>query len=281
MLAILIILISLYCFHIGFIAPGLCLLIIGVGLRFYGHRRDESQISPSFRGVHYTTCRSRDEFHELLHGAAKHRPPRRVYMTGLDSLGRVIGACVTYNGESLTANKRAIKNGRVVRDDEARKKAHVPGYNSVKRKWVTINGQDFPLYHRTHLMPYRFCLNDGEYGTVMFTGSARLNSGVRPESNYIPTSLDHNANVSTIRNMISRDPFYYMDPSHSSPFSLDDFERAADALVFASRDSYQHTYQYGTECFYNDNGLIPYAVQMVCLDLTSRRTLFVATLLNK
>ena len=187
---------------------------------------------------------------------------------------------MVFDGYLLDTQNKAIKLGLYKRSDNIRKNADVPGFETVKTEWATIQGKERPLYHRTHLVPYRLCLNDGEYGHVMFTGTARLNSGMRIKENYLPTEEEHNRNAEVIFKTALKNPMYYMNPKRTSQLSLDDFERSISHFVHQSAQAYKHTYRYGVECFYDNDGLIPSYVEVTLVDCTKYKVLMRATLLN-
>lgn len=150
----------------------------------------------------------------------------------------------------------------------------------MKSEWVNIKGQSYPLYHRTHLVPYRFCLNDGEFESVLFTGTARLNSGFRADLRFIPNDENHAKNVRQIVKAVSTNAFAFADSKNTQILSLDDFERAVGDLVHRSAEAYTHTYKYGVECLYDNESLIPSRVLAVLTDVTNKKTLFAAVLEN-
>ena len=114
----------------------------------------------------------------------------------------------------------------------------------------------------------------------MFTGTARLNSGMRIKDNYLPTEEDHNRNAEVIFKNALKNSMYYMNPKRTSQFSLDDFEHSISYFVHQSAQVYKHTYRYGVEYFYNDNTLIPSYVEVTLVDCTDYKVLMRATLLN-
>ena len=233
-----------------------------------------------FNHINYIPIRTRKSFHKSLTGLDFVGHKGAYILADKDDLGRIVGGFMVFDGNLLDTQNRAIKVGFYKRSDDARKKAEVPGFETVKTEWVTLQGKERPLYHRTHLVPYRLCLNDGEYKHVMFTGTARLNSGMRIKDNYLPTEEDHNRNAEIILKNALKNSMYYMNPKRTSQFSLDDFERSISHFVHQSAQAYKHTYRYGVECFYNDNTLIPSYVEVTLVDCTDYKVLMRATLLN-
>lgn len=229
----------------------------------------------------YDEVATRGDFHKLLTDVALVNLKTNSYtLAKKDSLGRIVGGLITFTGEEIDERGRDIKRGFYSRDNEARKSAQVPGFALVKSEWVDIKGQSYPLYHRTHLVPFRYCLNDGEFGDVMFTGTARLNSGFRADIKFIPNDENHAKNVRQILQAVSTNAFAFADSKNTQRLSLDDFERAVGDLVHRSAEAYTHTYKYGVECFYDNESLIPSRVLVVLTDVTDKKILFAATLEN-
>lgn len=228
----------------------------------------------------YEEVATREDFHKMLTDVALINKTNSYTLGKKDSLGRIVGGLVTFTGEELDERGRDIKRGFYKRDDEARKNAQVPGFDLVKSEWVKIKDQPYPLYHRTHLVPYRFCLNDGEFESVLFTGTARLNSGFRADIKFLPNDETHAKNVRQIVKAVSTNAFAFSDSKNTQRLSLDDFERAVGGLVHRSAEAYTHTYKYGVECFYDTESLIPSRVLAVLTDVTDKKTLFAAVLEN-
>lgn len=258
-----------------------------IALSFYvynkGKEEDEKlgKIEKNFfNHINYIPIRTRKLFHNSLTGLDFVGHKSAYILADKDELGRIVGGFMVFDGYLLDTQNKAIKLGLYKRSDNIRKNADVPGFETVKTKWATIQGKERPLYHRTHLVPYRLCLNDGEYGHVMFTGTARLNSGMRVTDNYLPTEEEHNRNADIIFKTALKNPMYYRNPKRTSHFSLDDFERSISHFVHQSAQAYKHTYRYGVECFYDNDGLIPSYVEVTLVDCTDYKVLMRATLLN-
>lgn len=258
-----------------------------IALSFYvynkGKEEDEKlgKIEKNFfNHINYISIRTRKLFHNSLTGLDFVGHKSAYILADKDELGRIVGGFMVFDGYLLDTQNKAIKLGLYKRSDNIRKNADVPGFETVKTKWATIQGKERPLYHRTHLVPYRLCLNDGEYGHVMFTGTARLNSGMRVKDNYLPTEEEHNRNAEIIFKTALKNPMYYRNPKRTSHFSLDDFERSISHFVHQSAQAYKHTYRYGVECFYDNDGLIPSYVEVTLVDCTDYKVLMRATLLN-
>ncbi len=228
----------------------------------------------------YEEVATRGDFHKMLTDVSLVHKTNSYTLAKKDSIGRIVGGLITFTGEEIDERGRDIKRGFYSRDDEARKNAQVPGFDLVKSEWIKIKDQPYPLYHRTHLVPFRYCLNDGEFGDVMFTGTARLNSGFRADIKFIPNDETHARNVRQIAQSVSTNAFAFANSKNTQRLSLDDFERVVGNLVHRSAEAYTHTYKYGVECFYDTENLIPSRVLVVLTDVTDKKTLFAATLEN-
>lgn len=233
-----------------------------------------------FNHINYIPIKTRKLFHNSLIGLDFVGHKSAYILADKDELGRIVGGFMVFDGYLLDTQNKAIKLGLYKRSDDVRKNADVPGFETVKTEWATVQGKERPLYHRTHLVPYRLCLNDGEYKHVMFTGTARLNSGMRVKDGYLPTEEEHNRNAEVIFKTALKSPMYYRNPKRTSQLSLDDFERSISHFVHQSAQTYKHTYRYGVECFYDTEGLIPSYVEVTLVDCTEYTVLMRATLLN-
>lgn len=234
-----------------------------------------------FRDLVYYSIQGRTSFHQALISTREIYPTGSFVLAEKDELGRIVGGFVTFTGEEADERVRDVNYGLYSRNDEARRSAFVPGFDLVKRKWAKIGDKEMPLYHRTHLVPFRYCLNDGEYADVMFTGSARLNMGLVASEGYLPTDEDHAKNVEEILQKTKYSPDYYLNPESSAHLSLDDFERSIGEFIHRSAEDYYHIYRYGVECYYSGNYMIPSLVAVVLVDITANKRLFAATLFNK
>lgn len=234
-----------------------------------------------FRDLDYYSLKGRTAFHRALISTRENYPTGSYVLAEKDELGRIVGGYVTFTGEEADERVRDVSYGVYSRNDETRKNAFVPGFDLVKRKWVEVKGKNMPLYHRTHLVPFRYCLNDGEFADVMFAGSARLNMGLKASEGYFPTDEDHAKNVEEILKKTMVSPNHYLDPKNSTHLSLDDFERSIGEFIHRSAEDYYHTYRYGVECYYSGNYMIPSLVAVVLVDITANKRLFAATLFNQ
>lgn len=233
-----------------------------------------------FRGLEYVEVRNRDQFHRMLTSQDNSVRANRYYSSKLDQLGRTVGGMVTITPAKLKMNFDLINSKRFDRDDAARRNSLVPGFESVKKLYKRINGTGYNLYHRTHLVPFRFCLNDGEFKNVLFTGTARLNMGLRASEDFVPTKQWHEQNVETILASIRQNPYAYYEFDSTTNLSLDDFERVATKVLNYTKHK-GNLYKYGVECHYEDTGMIPSYVEVVMVNVTSARIVFIARLRNE
>lgn len=233
-----------------------------------------------FRGLEYVEIRNRDQFHRLLTSQDNNVRANRYYFSKLDKLGRIVGGMVTITPAKLKMNFDLINSKRFDRDNEARRNSLVQGFESVKKLYKRINGTGYNLYHRTHLVPFRFCLNDGEFKNVLFTGAARLNMSLRASEDFVPTKQLHEQNVETILASIRQNPYACYEFESTTNLSLDDFERTATKVLNYTKHK-GNLYKYGVECHYEDSGMIPSHVEVVMVDVTSSRIVFNAFLRNE
>lgn len=197
---------------------------------------------------------------------------------------RTEGAYITLNRSRLEENKKEIYNGIITRNDDLRKKAKVYGYYE-NQKYVIVSGKKEYLYHRTHLLPFRYTLSEGDDADgLLITGTSYLNSGNRPDKNYkVPEdefSLDgRKGRQVTLKSKIKK--FYCIkdikvDKNLDVNYSLDDIERLVDSIIL-ERD-YIFNYKYGVFCNYDDNQKIPSSVTAILR--TDKDILFEITLPN-
>lgn len=265
--------------------PWFTLLVVGLSAvltYLYDKSKEQEEVLTRnyFNHINYVRIKTRKLFHNSMTDI--HYPPYNMaYMLAdKDSLGRIVGGFLAFDGKSFDFNNSMVLKGYQKPNNEARRKADVPGFDLVKRKWVMVQGKNRPLYLRTHLVPHRFCLNDGEYGHVMFAGTARLKIGMRVNDNFIPTYEEHKQNAEEILKRASYNPLYYMKAKRTAYLSLDDFERSVSLFVHRSAKTRKHLYKYGVECFYDDNSMIPSHVLVSLVDVSVSKVLFRATLLN-
>ena len=227
----------------------------------------------------YVYLRDREEFLKNLYSSDSSELIDTCYLCERDHFDRIIGASVILTRDVYLEHLDLIDSGLVKRNDSIRRISDVPEFDKVKNLKLTIDGKDYYLYHRTHLIPFRFCLDDGNLRNLLFTATARLNSGLRIEERYIPEKFQIDDNVEKILNKIEIDAKYFEDFDSTNLPSLADFERAASCILFRDKD--HHIFKYSVECIYDTDdcrlaSLIRVTMKNVILD----RLVFSARLKN-
>ena len=234
----------------------------------------------AFRGIKYVSIKSRDEFTETMTSFENCIKSNTYYLCEKDEHSRIVGGFITITPNRLSLHRALIDSNTVRRDHWNRRLIKVPGLKDIKHLRCNVGYRHYHLYHRTHLVPFRMCLNDGEYLDVMFAGTARLNMGLRFERHYAPEKFQKDDDVEEIMNNVVRDPYFYSDPDSSTHLYLDAFERFATNHIAKDRRLYS-TYKYGIECFYDDDkSLIPTKVRVVMTNVTDKKVIFEACLYN-
>ena len=228
-----------------------------------------------YRGIVYKVMDNRVPFHnELTSPFSNGNLDNTVAMCKREN-GRIVGAYMYFTSEKLRDNRERIRNGQIKRNDEARKKAQIPGRDLVRGRFSEFSdGRKIYHYHATHLIPFRLCLVDGEFGDLMFMGTAALNAGKRAEFGFEVSSELANKRAVEIYNksLEAYDAMTYnyfthdeeLDAPEDNMYTLDDFERAIDLFIRDKRFKYDTKWKYGVECFYlpENNGVIPDYVEV-------------------
>ena len=225
----------------------------------------------------YLYLKDRSRLHEDLNSLDLESQIDTCCLCERDELNRIVGAFVILNHDTYLSHLDLIDRKIVRRNDLIRKNADVPEFDKVKNLRLTIDGKEYNLYHRTHLVPFRFCLDDGSLRNLLFTATARLNSGLRIEDHYVPDKFQIDDNVEMILNEIQTDRRYFEDSKAARYLALSDFERAASCILFRDKS---HIFKYGIECMYDKECRFVSEVQIVMIDLTDRSLVFSARLKN-
>jgi len=211
---------------------------------------------------------------------------------------RVTGAFVKLNGHQFSKNEQHLHD-EVKRNNARRRSAEVPGFEAANAKKIKKGNQWFSLYHRTHLLPFRFGLSEGDdIPYLLFTGTAHLNRGDRPDQDYFvpdngsPDSFIDRQNY--LKDLLDQIPVTKkLKPStiligdinvpapapFDTNFSLDDFERLATAFIVEIPED---MFKYGVFCHYDDdNAVIPSAVSVYLIDVSQKLMAFSVTLPNE
>lgn len=208
-----------------------------------------------------------------------------------NSDGLVYGAVTTLNRNLLMGRTQAIREGLFQRDDDDRKQSYVPGFENLNADFVqSTDGKNYALWHRTHCLPFRFCLLDGRIDGLMFAGTAHLNHGDRPNLNYFVDKYEvkrrddylfkmyyQNGRTRMVSLMLPND-IAISDAPKGTHLSLDDVERLASRIINFHKDG--HVFKYGVACRYTGDDIIPSAVNVVLVDTTEKRIVLQALLPN-
>lgn len=202
---------------------------------------------------------------------------------------RETAAYYDLNAGLLREHKRIIRQRIVQRNDYDRKRAMVPGWRQAAK--------DEHLFHRTHLIPFRYVLSEGyDIPGLLFTGTAQLNSGDRPEKGYLVRNtgfLNHQKRQKILLKYFQRHhgrplesasikelaPVSAMFSDNDFIFSLDDFERLSDYYI---EQSPTHNFRYGafTDANFDSLQVIPESLSVYLYDMTAKKFCFQATLPN-
>lgn len=207
--------------------------------------------------------------------------------------GRVHGAMMTLTKQDLNEHLRLVREGVISRDPELRKYANVPGFENLnKNMYHSEDGQNYALWHRTHVIPFRFALSDGDIDGIMFAGTAHLNHGDRPDYNFFVNDTMRKERGEVLFKKFYHNkqkfPVYLVGDSiyvneryapQGTQYSLDDIEQFASHIIeFQDYD----TFRYGVMCHYNpDNqGFIPDVIEVHMVNVTKHEVVLHAELNN-
>ena len=228
--------------------------------------------------MRYLYLKDRSDFRDLLYSKSRQTDLDDCYLCERDQLDRIVGAFVVLDHETYLSHIDQIDRKIVRRNDSVRRCADVPEFERVKNLRLTINGKGYNLYHRTHLVQFRFCLNDGSLRNLLFTATARLNSGLRIEDLYVPEKFQIDDNVEMILDKIETDRRYFENLESTRLLSLADFERAASHILLRDKE---HVFKYGSECIYDGESRFVSEIKVTMINLTSEELVFSAKLTNR
>lgn len=198
---------------------------------------------------------------------------------------RVRGAVMVLTKQNYLQHKQLIKVGAISRDDQKRQRAQVPGFS---HEFVdTPSGRQY-LYHRTHLLPFRFAMSEGDDAPgLLFTGTSHLNSGGRPRMGYKkPEGFDR---VNFLYNWYRKRGWVKLtgqainvkNAPEGTHYSLDDVEQLASKIIQEETNP-KNVFKYAIYCYYNEDntGVIPSGVVATLYDVTRNTTRIRAVLPN-
>lgn len=203
------------------------------------------------------------------------------------------GAFIKLNNSILKKNRYLIKKEFIKRNSNNRMKADVFGFNRINNNPININGKKYYNYQRTHLIPFRFCLSEGEtIHNLLFTGTSHLNAGIRPAFGYIIDfngefkepiglkTLDKRINKAynikkkyTIKNICA-----FEHPKDeiqkTTNISLNDLELFVDTYIRKKENIFSE-FSYGVFCEYDENfNEIPKGVSVYFINETKNKLIF-------
>lgn len=273
------------------------LFVFGFMLLKWMFRSRWRKRSKNKNDLHVVQIGSRKKFHSLLFstnemGVSKAADIVTVALESGRGGKRVVGAMMFITKSTLQRNKDLIKRKIVSRDSKMRQRTFIPGRKKTWNDKVVVQGTTHNLWHATHLIPFRYCLSDGDIANIMFMGTAHLNMGAKYEVGYAPASkgtLDSNqARVNQLKELVnqSKNGLKLTHPEVQGKglkrygfvqYSLDDFERLADYLINSRKDDH---FKYGVECYYENGDVIPSEVHIVMVNLTKHKLEFSVRLKN-
>lgn len=176
--------------------------------------------------------------------------------------GRYYGAMTAINASTIETRNAMIKNNENYRNHEVRENLEVPGFKGLNTKEMYEAGQRDPLqrnhslYHKTHLLPYRFSMSEGDtIEGLVFAGTAHLNHGDRPDIDFFPdekekeqrnkilrSKLDIDGRISMSYEDVSVSDYNYCNSPEGSNFSLDDFENLASDIISENKNNDPYAY---------------------------------------
>lgn len=202
-----------------------------------------------------------------------------VYMSPMD--GRVYGG-IAYLNANILNGRQAMRQSYIARDYNTRKNAFVPGYGDVQGEYVESNGVRHYLWHRTHVLPFTFALSEGDnIDGLMFTGTAHLNHGDRPQLGY--TVHDNRERVNMLFDMwhgpkggknrlklTSLSRIHVPGSPNGTHYSMDDIEQLASRIIKYVGDK-RTPFKYSVRCLYGDDSLIPTSVEIRLYNLSTNQ----------
>lgn len=270
----------------------------------YVYYNEPSHISEQFKK--YEVLNNRKQFELWLFNVKL--PTGTLVLGGPENTSegqeRPTGAIVYLNAQKVLENQSSTKSDRLRRNDSKRSDADVPGFNEVSKKDSQfVNGERVYLWHRTHLIPYRHTLSEGnDIPYLLFAGTAHLNSGDRPQIGYevqsgkrgkhsrerrkeklvryfrcgypikdYETTLElFQADKSIFDELYSGlanpDSIMVNGAPKDSHYSLADVEEAVEIIIESNREN---SYAYAVICHYkNDTDVIPESVSALLINHT-------------
>lgn len=225
------------------------------------------------------------------------------------------GAMAILSSQLITMRKQRIRAGEFKRNDETRRNANVPGFDKVRKlhKPVEIGEKTLFWWHRTHLLPFRYSLSEGDdIDNLIISGTSHLNHGERPahQKDIAEYGIDsEHERKDKLISLLKQHGFHYLinplihnpylpaahpeqwdnpDPTLTTQYSLDDIEQLADFVMYQPKFA-GHAFSYKVESAYSyENAMeeviefreIPTFLVVTMRDLTINEDIFKITLKN-
>ncbi len=174
---------------------------------------------------------------------------------------------ICLNAKTLKNHTALVRRG-LKRSSTARDNGNVPGKGRRNQEKYKINGQWYYMLHRTHLVPYRYCLNEDEVTVWCYS---HVNNGDRPDRGYLANADAREKQVWRLINQSNKtliNPWAIFN-NRDIHLDLDDFERASDHYIYKHpRDEFIYV---GDAEF--ENGQTKY-VQVMLYDRSRRKKIF-------
>lgn len=202
-----------------------------------------------------------------------------VYMSPMD--GRVHGG-IAYLNANILNGRQAMRQSHTARDYNTRKNTFVPGYDKIQGEYVEDNVGRHSLWHRTHVLPFTFVLSEGDnIDGLMFTGTAHLNHGDRPQLGYNVYNNRERVNMlfdmwhgpkggKNRLELTSLSRIRVQGAPNGTHYSMDDIEQLASRIIKYVGDK-QTPFKYSVRCLYGDESVIPRAVEIWLYNLSTNQ----------
>lgn len=206
------------------------------------------------------------------------RPKTQLVATNDIYRDRVYGAYTLMAKGELWAHLKDIKAKKYQRSSDIRRKVYVPGYKSVKP--LNVGQRVFFPYHKTHLLPFRYVLSEGDtLRNILVTGTSLANSG--DAISYTLSDKQREARLQRLSALLGKgkNTFDYLIDDKGRPYSLDDYERLSTKLILEA-PSNDTQFLYIVLPQYSGANIIPRAFKLELYQIGRRRKVFSAIVRN-
>lgn len=201
--------------------------------KWYGWIKDGSHVSNKSRSKRIAGIKPRviREDTEIIENSNIPMNTMKLY----DDI-RIKQCAIGINKHVLETHKDAIRRHWIARSSKERDQQQVKGFMRGRdQRFYEHNGETYTIFHRTHLVPFRYCLNETKQVMVWATG--HVNSGSRPQKGYFVTPLDIEQRHDKVMRLIyAMHGQAIIDPrvdlsDRFTHYSLADFEAASDHII--------------------------------------------------